>query len=83
MGNTTTLSRPSGSRFLRVPELAAETGESQAVWRKRILKRHIEYLKLGGNVRVSREALDAWLLARLVPAAPQRHRRSEVEVWRD
>ena len=52
--------------FLSVPELARETKESQAVWRKRIFRREIEHVKLGRNVRVSEESLAAYLLNRVV-----------------
>lgn len=52
--------------FLSVPQLAAETSESQAVWRKHIFRREIRYLKLGRNVRVRREDLEAFLAARQV-----------------
>ena len=51
---------------LSIPELALETNESQAVWRKRIFFRQIPYLKLGRNVRVRRADFESWLEARLV-----------------
>ena len=57
--------------LLDVGSLAEETGESIAVWRKRIFRGEIEFVKCGRNVRVSRAALDAWLAERTVPARGQ------------
>jgi excisionase family DNA binding protein len=51
-------------RLLTITELARATAESQAVWRKRIQRREIEFLKCGRNVRVTRTALQSWLNAR-------------------
>ena len=55
-------------KLLSIPQLAAESGESQAVWRKRVFFRQIPYVKCGRNVRVRREDLYAWIAQRLVPA---------------
>jgi hypothetical protein len=59
---------PHGSKqgFYSVPELAEITNESVAVWRKRILFRHIGYIKCGKNVRVSRHELESWINSRTV-----------------
>lgn len=51
-----------------VPQLAAITEESEAVWRKRILYREIAYVKCGSNVRVSQTELQRWLRARTILA---------------
>jgi hypothetical protein len=51
-----------------IPRLAQITAESEAVWRKRILNKKIEYIKCGKNVRVARTELDRWLRARTVAA---------------
>lgn len=56
------------NELLAVPELARKTGESISVWRKRIFRREVPFVKLGRNVRVRREDLENWLEARLVPA---------------
>jgi len=70
------------NEILSVPQLAAETGESAAVWRKRLLRREIPHLKLGRNVRILRQDLTNYLCSRVVPAkienpilAPQAHLR--------
>ena len=54
--------------FLTIVELAGETGESVAVWRKRILRREISYTKFGRNVRVSRDTLARFISERTVLA---------------
>ena len=56
------------SNMLSIPQLAAESAESQAVWRKRISRREIAFCKLGRNVRVTREAYLEFVAARVVPA---------------
>ncbi len=55
-------------KLLSVSDMARETRESVAVWRKRLLGRQVPFLKLGRNVRVRREDLERWLEARLIPA---------------
>ena len=60
------------STHLTVAELAQETKESVAVWRKRIYRGEIEHAKLGRNVRVSRAALEAFLRARTVQPDTQK-----------
>jgi excisionase family DNA binding protein len=49
-----------------ISDLAEITNESDAVWRKRIFRREIAYLKLGRNVRVHRQELDSFLSTRQV-----------------
>ncbi len=56
--------------FLTVAEIAKLTHTSAAVWRKRIWRRAICFIKLGRSVRVRREDLDRWIADRVVPAAP-------------
>jgi excisionase family DNA binding protein len=56
------------TQLLSVPQLAAETAESQAVWRKRLFRREIRFVKLGRNVRVHRQDLDLFLAARQIAA---------------
>jgi hypothetical protein len=58
----------SDRRFLDVNELAKESGESVAVWRKRIFFRQIPYVKFGRNVRVKRENFEAFAAKREIPA---------------
>jgi hypothetical protein len=48
---------------------AAITGESLAVWRKRVFYRQIPVVKCGRNVRVRSGDLDRWIQQRVVPAA--------------
>ena len=55
-------------RYLSVLDLARETGESIAVWRKRILQKSIAFTKLGRNVRVKRQDFEAFCAQRRVPA---------------
>jgi hypothetical protein len=55
-------------KLLNLEQLAELSSESLAVWRKRIYRREVPYLKLGRNVRVRHEDYAAWLAARLVPA---------------
>jgi excisionase family DNA binding protein len=62
-----------GRPFLSVSQLAEATGESTAVWRKRILHRLIPFVRLGRNVRVRREDFDDFCAARLV--VPQQAQR--------
>lgn len=54
--------------YYSVPDLARETGESEAAWRKRVWLKQIPYVKCGSNVRIKREDFEAWLEARRVPA---------------
>lgn len=53
--------------WLNVSQVALITGESAAVWRKRILHREIPFAKLGRNVRINRKDLQAWVKSRTVP----------------
>jgi hypothetical protein len=55
-------------KYHAIPELAKITGESIAVWRKRVYRREIESVRCGRNVRVSGAALQSWLQARTVPS---------------
>jgi hypothetical protein len=55
-------------RYLTVTDLATETGESIAVWRKRLYRREIAVLKFGRNVRVDRNSYQAWVNQRTIPA---------------
>jgi hypothetical protein len=55
-------------KFLTVEDLARESGESSAVWRKRLYLRQLPHLKFGRNVRVARQDFDAFCAARVVPA---------------
>lgn len=52
--------------FYTVPELAGITRESAAMWRKRIYRRELDYVKNGRNVRVPESALNAWISSRTV-----------------
>jgi excisionase family DNA binding protein len=54
--------------YLTVADLANATAESEAVWRKRIMRREIPFVKCGRNVRVLSEDLKSWLRLRSVPA---------------
>lgn len=58
----------SKSEFYSIPDLAAITNESEAVWRKRILFKSIGYTKCGKNVRVSHRELQTWLASRTIVA---------------
>lgn len=55
------------NELLSPAKLAELSNESLHVWRKRIYRHEIPYLKCGRNVRVRREDYAAWLQARLVP----------------
>lgn len=55
--------------YLTVADLAVATAESEAVWRKRIMRREIPFAKCGRNVRVRCEDLKSWLRVRSVPAS--------------
>ena len=59
---------PTPRQLMSVPELALESNESEAVWRKRIFRKEIPYIKLGRNVRVRRAEFESFLEARLVCA---------------
>jgi hypothetical protein len=61
-----TLTSESNIQNYSVPRLAAITDESEAVWRKRILQKKIQYIKCGRNVRVPRIELERWLASRTV-----------------
>ena len=52
--------------FLSIADLQKMTGESESAWRKRLGRRELPFLKLGGNVRVRREDLEKWLAERTV-----------------
>jgi hypothetical protein len=54
--------------FLTLAQLARRSGESLAVWRKRIHFRQIAYVKCGRNVRVLEADYRAWVQARIVHA---------------
>jgi excisionase family DNA binding protein len=58
-------------RFLSVRELAQETGESVAVWRKRVFKRLIPFVRLGRNVRVKRQDFENFCESGRVAARQQ------------
>jgi hypothetical protein len=60
------ISIESSKTHYSIPQLARITNESDAVWRKRILRNDIGYVKCGRNVRVSAEELQRWLTARSV-----------------
>ena len=57
--------------LISIPQLALESSESEAVWRKRIFRKEIPYIKLGRNVRVRRAEFESFLEARLVSADSQ------------
>lgn len=57
--------------MLSIPELAVESNESCSVWRKRIQRREIAFVKLGRNVRVKREDYLQYITARLIEPNPQ------------
>ena len=52
--------------FLSVKDLQELSGESESIWRKRLAKGYIPYLKLGENVRIKRSDLERWLESRTV-----------------
>jgi len=54
--------------LVSLADAAQLTGESLAVWRKRILHRQIDFVKCGRNVRLHPAALKGWLDRRIVPA---------------
>ena len=56
------------NRFLNIADLARKSNESEAVWRKRIFRKEIPYVKFGRNVRVSRESLAEFISNSTVPA---------------
>jgi hypothetical protein len=60
------VSLESSPTLYSVPQLARITTESEAVWRKRILFKQVEYVKCGRNVRVSDTEFQRWLTARTV-----------------
>jgi hypothetical protein len=53
-------------QYLSIADLAAESRESPSVWRKRVFRKQIPYVKLGRNVRVRRADFDSFVAARLV-----------------
>jgi len=55
------------TNLLTVADLMRLTRESESMWRKRLGRREIPYLRLGANVRVRREDLDRWFAERTVP----------------
>jgi hypothetical protein len=61
--------------FFSAKNLAAMSGETVAVWRKRILHRQITFTKFGRNVRVSREAYERFIEERTIPAQAKDARR--------
>jgi len=54
--------------LLALPQLAKLSNESLAVWRKRVSRRQIPFVKCGRNVRVRREDYQSWIQRRTVPA---------------
>lgn len=54
--------------LLSVDQVAAALGCSVPAVRKRLQRRELTFVKTGHHVRVPREALRQYLLARLVPA---------------
>lgn len=56
------------SKLLSLPEAAKMTGTSVAFWRKRVLFEDIETVRVGRLVKLSREAIMAYLAARTRPA---------------
>ena len=61
-------------KFLSVAELAELTGESVAVWRKRLARRELPWFKLGANVRVRETDCKKWLQGRMVDRAGEANR---------
>lgn len=59
---------PGVKLFLSLPEAAEMTGTSVAFWRKRVLFQEIETVHVGRLVKISREAVMAYLAARTRPA---------------
>jgi hypothetical protein len=55
-------------QHLSIPELALESNESEAVWRKRIFRKEIPYYKFGRNCRVARQDFEEFCAARRVEA---------------
>jgi len=56
--------------FYSVEQLAKLTGESVAVWRKRLARRELPWFKLGANVRVRESDFQEWLQSRMVATKP-------------
>jgi excisionase family DNA binding protein len=53
-------------RLISLAEAAKITDESLAVWRKRVNRRQISFVKLGRNVRLRRDDFARFIAARLV-----------------
>ena len=60
--------------MLSIRQLAAESNESVAVWRKRIQRRQIAFVRFGRNVRVPREAYADFVALHLTPVNRERGR---------
>jgi excisionase family DNA binding protein len=58
--------------LLSIPQVAGVLGCSVPSAKRRLYRRELAYIKDGHHVRVPREALRQYLLARLVPAERQR-----------
>ena len=65
--------------MLSVAQLAAESNESVAVWRKRIQRRQIAFVKLGRNIRVRREDYVRFIALRVVLPEPEQNREAPVQ----
>jgi hypothetical protein len=56
-------------KYLNISEVVAEYGNSIGFWRKKIFYRQIPFIKAGRSVKIAREDLDAWHVARRVQLA--------------
>ena len=57
-------------RFYSVAELAQLMNESESVWRKRLARRELSFVRCGANIRVPSSDLQRWLEKRLVKPNP-------------
>ena len=55
-----------GEELLTIADLMRLTKESESVWRKRLGRRQIPFIKLGANVRIPRKDFERWLMDRTI-----------------
>ena len=54
--------------LLTIAYVQRVTGESESCWRRRLARRELSYIRLGGNVRIRRAVFERWLTERTVVA---------------
>ena len=47
-----------------VADLQRWSGESESIWRKRISRGELKFIKLGANTRIKKSALDEFITSR-------------------